>query len=69
MCNVLKTWVSLQKKFGSFVYVPSCGTLSQEHCFAQVKIKIVIKFTIISEGQTTKVREHLKTRPQLEGEG
>ena len=44
MRNVLKAWVSLQKKISPFVYVPSCGTLSQEHCFAQVKIKIAIKF-------------------------
>ena len=63
-----------------------CGVLSQEHCFAQVKIKIVIEFenwlrcynelqslgktsyyiTIISEGQTTKDREHLKiTSPKM----
>ena len=44
MRNVLKAWVSLQKKISPFVYVPSCGTLSQEHCFAQVKIKITIEF-------------------------
>ncbi len=44
MRNVLESWVILQKKISPFVYVPSCGTLSQEHCFVQVKIKIVIKF-------------------------
>ena len=44
MHNVLKTWVILQKKFSPFVYVTTCGTLSQEHCFVQVKIKIDIKF-------------------------
>ena len=36
--NVLKTWVILEKNFSPFVYVPSCGVLSQEHCFPQVKI-------------------------------
>ena len=25
-------------------YVPGCGALTQDHCFAQVKIKICIKF-------------------------
>ena len=44
MRNVLKAWVSLQKKFSPLVYVPSCGALNQEHCFAQVKIKVVIEF-------------------------
>ena len=42
--NVLKAWVILQKKFSPIIHVPSCGTLSQEHGFVQVKIKIAIKF-------------------------
>ena len=46
MYNVLKDWVIPQEKCSPFVYVPRCGTLSQEHCFAQVKIKIVIKFEV-----------------------
>ncbi len=44
MRNVLKSWVSLQKKFSPLVHVPSCGALNQEHCFAQVKIKVAIEF-------------------------
>ncbi len=83
MGNVLKAWVSLQKKLSPLVYVPSCGALSQEHCFAQIKIKVAIEFenwlrccdelqslgkpsyyiTVISKGQTTKVRKHPKNTP------
>ena len=44
MRNALKAWVVLQKKLSPLEYVPGCGALSQEHCFAQVKIKIAIKF-------------------------
>ena len=44
MRNVLKAWVSLQKKINPLVYVPRCGSLIQEHCFDQVKIKIAIEF-------------------------
>jgi hypothetical protein len=44
MHNVLKAWVILQKKMRPFVYLPICGTLSQEHGFAQVTIKIAIKY-------------------------
>ena len=43
MHNVLKAWVILQKKMRPFVYLPIRGTLSQEHGFAQVTIKIAIK--------------------------
>ena len=43
MRNVLKAWVILQKKMRPFVYLPIRGTLSQEHGFAQVTIKIAIK--------------------------
>ena len=34
--NALKAWVILQEKLSPLVYVPICGVLSQEHCFAQV---------------------------------
>ena len=44
MGNALKAWVILQEKLRPLVYVPNCGALSQEHCFAQVKIKIAIEF-------------------------
>ena len=44
MRDVLKAWVILKKKCNPLVYVPSCGYLSQEHCFAKVKIKITIEF-------------------------
>ena len=44
MGDALKAWVILQEKLSPLVYVPNCGALSQEHCFAQVKIKIAIEF-------------------------
>ena len=44
MTNVLNAWVILQKKISPIIYVPNCGSLSQEHGFTQVKIKITIKF-------------------------
>ena len=44
MHNALKAWVVQQKKMSLLEYVPDCGALSQEHCFAQVKIKIAIEF-------------------------
>ena len=83
MGDALKAWVILQEKLSPLVYLPNCGALSQELCFAQVKIKIAIEFenwlrccnelqslgkpsyyiTIVSEGQTTKGREHSKNTP------
>ena len=42
--HVLKVWVILQKKISPLEYVSGCGALSQEHCFSQVKVKIVIEF-------------------------
>ncbi len=66
--------------------MPSCGVLSQEHCFDQAKIKVDIEFenglrccdeleslgkpsyyiTVISEGQTPKVRKHSQnTSPKV----
>ena len=49
MRNVLKAWVILQKKMRPFVYLPIRGTLSQEHGFAQVTIKIAIKSMSLSK--------------------